>query len=400
MSRRALALLLSLLAPTVSLAGCFNSGGGDGDDDLDQTNMTGNQGAPNATLPDDRGEAIAFQETNKTEEGLGGVEHKHDYWKGETRAVVFSDTVFFSFIPVYPDGPGSNPRSVAYIKLPQPNLVYEGATSVEVLVESVDVEGVAHPMAPALTLTYRTASGDGFQDGPALAIGSPAILPVSAKETDMPHSVSSLWAFRIATDRPEWFSTAKVTITAVKGSEVVDWPGHPEFYTDSSQRVVVDKDFKVHRAGLDELMLYGAASTWVAPDKLISYGTGRLDVFINITRAVASNGAEPKGFFLEYHNATILDAENRFNERLDDEEKGREFTHKDYHFVIEVDPNGMDGPYQPKSRWGFRPVATFAELPDNPVANGLCPGCFAYDIEYHMTIIATKAETEQARINE
>jgi hypothetical protein len=56
----------------------------------------------------------------------------------------------------------------------------------------------------------------------------------------------------------------------------------------------------------------------------------------------------------------------------------------------------MDGPYQPSSRWGFRPVATFAETP----AASLCPGCFAYDIEYHMTIVAHKATEAQARLNE
>ena len=386
------------------LAGCFGSP--DAPAAPVEPEQTDAQENVTVELPDDRGEAIAFQETNKTEEGLGGVEHRHDYWRGQTRVVVYEGDSYFGIFPVYPDGQGTSAKSVAYVKLPQPMLVYEGATSVEVAVNGVTFVvsesspagrlETPHPAAPALTLSYRTAAAEDFVEGPALAVGTPAVIPVSAKETDMPHSVSSLWAFRIETDKPEWLASANLTITAVKGGSVVDWPGHPEFYADTDQRVIVDKDFKVHRQGIEEGILYGSASSWVAPDKLISYGTGRLDVYINITKAVASNGATPTGFFLEYHNATILDAEDEFNERIDDEEKGRQFDHQDYHFVVEVHPAGMDGPYQPSSRWGFRPVATFAETP----AASLCPGCFAYDIEYHMTIIAHKAVEEQVRLNE
>lgn len=210
----------------------------------------------------------------------------------------------------------------------------------------------------------------------------------------MPHSVSSLWAFAIDTDKMAGL-TADVTITAVRGADVVDWPGHPDFYADAPMRTVMDEQVKVHRSGIDEFALYGAGSSWNKPSKLISYGTGFVDVFVNITSATASNGAQPTGFFLEYHNATILDAEDEFNDRIDDEVGGRAFEDAYYHFVVPVEPAGMDGPYQPESLWGFRIVATFAET---PVAS-LCPGCFPYDVEYHMKIVAHEGNHDH-RINE
>lgn len=390
----ALALTLVLLA-----AGCISKGE-ETPEPVDTANTTNE--TPDATLPDDRGTAIAFNETNKTEEGVGGIDHKHDYWQGETRAIVYEGEEFFRLFPVMPDGEGSQPASIVYIKPPQPSLVYEGAASIEVLVapaEIVVADGVSapHPIPPSLTLQYRTAASDQFVDAGPITAGSPLIIPVSAKETDMPHSVSSLWAFAIKADSRQDASAAlNVTITAVKGSEVVDWPGHPEFYADKDERVIAEKPVSVHRQGIEEGILYGSASSWVHPDKLVSYGTGYLDVFVNVTSASSSTGAEPTGFFLEYHNATILDAEDEFNDRIDDEVKGRQFDHQDYHFVVPVDPAGMDGPYQSGSLWAFRMVATFAETP----AASLCPGCFAYDIEYTMTIVAHKATEEQARINE
>lgn len=383
-------LALALLLP--AFAGCLSS-----DEPPSEPEPLGETNASevNATLPDDRGEAIAFQETNATEEGAGGVEHLHDYWGGAERVDVFVGDVSFFVTPVYPDGEGSQARSIAYIKLPPPNLIYEGASEVQILVQAPTLDGTTPmPVAPALTLTYRTASSDAFVDGGAITYAQALVLPVAARETDMPHSVSSLWAFALKTDKPEMFTSVNVTITAIKGSKVVDWPGHPDFYKDRSERVVMDADLNVHRQGIEEGLLYGTASSWTPPEKLISYGTGYLDVFVNISSASSSNGAPPTGFFLEYHDATILDAEDSFNDRIDDTEGGRAYDDEFYHFVVPVTAEGMDGPYQPSSRWGFRMVATFAETP----AASLCPGCFAYDIEYHMTIVAHEGE-DAARIN-
>lgn len=394
---RPVALSLALLIVTGALAGCI---GGDEAPDTSPTVETGstNETEPNATLPDGRGSAIAFEETNVTEEGAGGIEHKHDYWQGKERVDVFVDDVYFGF-PLYPDGEGSEPKSVAYVKLGPPNLIYEGAAAVEVLVQAPEVRvefddvpvpevALPNPAPPSLSLRYRTASSEGFEEAGTLTYGTPLTIQITPRETDMPHSVSSLWAFALVTDSPDYMSAVNVTITAIKGNDVVDWPGHPEFYVDRDSRVVLDGDFQVHRQGIEEGLMYGTASSWIAPEKLISYGTGYVDVFVNISSAQASNGATPTGFFLEYHDATILDAEDDFNDRIDDEEGGRAYDDEYYHFVVPVTAEGMDGPYQPQSRWGFRMVATFAET---PVAS-LCPGCFAYDIAFTMKIVAHKGD--------
>ncbi len=56
-----------------------------------------------------------------------------------------------------------------------------------------------------------------------------------------------------------------------------------------------------------------------------------------------------------------------------------------YQFAVPVDDVGMDGPYQPASRWGFRAMATFADVEG---VVGFCPGCFPYDIEYDIEVVA------------
>lgn len=391
LSRRAIVLAaLVMLLP--AYAGCLS--GGEAPTAADEEGPAVNDTTPDATLPDDRGTAIAFEETNQTEDGEGGIEHKHDYWGGAETIIVFQEDVGLFPIPLFPDG-SSSPASVAYVKLgnipgtDEPAKVFEGTAEVEVLVDAPTLEGATPTPLPAgLSLKYRTASSSEFVDGGSIPYGEPVLIPVGAKETDMPHSVSSLWAFQFTTDRVD-FSGITVTITIRKGANVVDWPGHPEFYPDNkTERVVLDGDFAVHRSGIEEGLFYGTASSWIHPEKLISHGTGYVDVFVNISSAAASNGASPTGFFLEYHDATILDAEDAYNDRIDDEEGGRAFEDAYYHFVVPVTPEGMDGPYQPESLWGFRMVATFAETP----AASLCPGCFPYDVAFTMKIVAHKAD--------
>jgi hypothetical protein len=140
-------------------------------------------------------------------------------------------------------------------------------------------------------------------------------------------------------------------------------------------------------SGAAESFLYDQGGTWAAPDKLISYGTGKLVVIINVTSFSTQTGAAPTGFFLEVHNATIIGPEVTFGERFGEKDKKNDLKH--YEFNVPVDGAGMDGPYQPASRWGFRVMATFAQIPvSNPVASALCPGCFSYDIEYDLTVLA------------
>ena len=371
------------------LAGCIGKPTDSGAKPLSAGNVT----APssNATLPDGRGQSAGNLETNKTETGAGGVDHKHDYWKGAESVVIYSRNVAFQTTPIFPGGQGSQPAAHAYIKVPKPLLVFEG--TVEVVIEAKDPTffGATPDAAPpAIKMQYRTAADDKFRDGPALGIGAPVSIKVNPKETDMPHSTSSLWGWTLTTDKPD-LAQVNLTITIKKGAEVVNWPGHPDFYAEKSARVVMDKDSKVHRSGIDEGLLYGSGSTWQAPEKLVSYGTGTLDVFLNITSTSSSNGATPANYFLEYHNATILDAEDQFSARVHDAENKNDL--KSYHFVIKVDPEGMDGPYQPSSRWAFRPTAsfTYTTIPGQGSV-GLCPGCFPYDIAYHITVIAHKSD--------
>ncbi len=379
-----------VLATLVLLSGCIGpKDKGVKPAALNAANNTTNQ---TAVLPDGRGESLGNLETNKTENGTGGQQHKHDYWKGAESVTIFSGDVSFFPTPLFPDGQGSQPKSVAYVKLPNTSFVFEGSDLVTLNAKQgqacLDPTLPCAPDAapPKLHLEYRSAADSSWRDAGDLAFGSPTKIPVQPKETDMPHSVLSLWVFRVTTDNPS-LSSVNLTIVTHKGREVVNWPGHPDFYADSDVRVVAqNKHVKTHMSGAAEAELYDQGGTWASPDKLISYGTGKLLVIVNVSSAVTQTGQSPTGFFLEVHNATIIGPEVEFGDRYGDKDKKNDLKH--YEFEVPVDGAGMDSPYQPASRWGFRVMATYAELPDNPVANGLCPGCFSYDIEYDLTVIA------------
>ena len=429
-----LVLAVGLLLPSLALAGCF---GGDDPAPAQDTlvNQTEDRGNKNATLPDDRGESAGIKETNKTEEGIGGVDHKHDYWAGRETVVLLDNRfVYFTPTPVYPDGEGTAAKSVAYVKLPcvpvegseecAPSLVYEGAEKVTVTATNptfhpeceifscpalweqpihepplppappVPRQDVPHPDPPKFFLQWRSAADSDWREPVPLEMDTPIDIQVGAKETDMPHSVRSLWVFRITTDEPASVGI-DLTITTTKGRDVVDWPGHPDFYADGPIRKVSDKPVTTKMSGAKEGYLYDSGGTWVAPDKLVSHGTTRLVVIANVTGVTTATGMKPTGFFLEYHNATIVGPEIRFGERLGDVEGDNDLT--SYNFDIPVDVNGMDGPYQPASRWGFRLMATFTdvdvprEVPEVGGASvGLCPACFEYTIDYNLVVFAIK----------
>src|SRR5439155_20353642 len=118
-------------------------------------------------------------------------------------------------------------------------------------------------------------------------------------------------------------------------------------------------------------------------------GTSKLLVIVNVTGISSQTNQAATGYFLEVHNATVIGPEITFGDRYADKDKKNDL--KSYVFEVPVDGAGMDGPYQPESRWGFRAMATFAESPaDIPMVGkvGLCPGCFDYDIEYDLTVLA------------
>lgn len=374
---------LALLVVTAAFPGCFGS---EDEPPVAATvePATNDSTAANATLPDDRGESAGLKETNVTEEGVGGELHMHDYWEGRESVVVLDERVYVSYLPLFPDGPDTAARNVAYVKLPNGTLVYEGANRVTVEIRDPQItsqEGIPYAAgAPQMTLQYLTAADNEWRDAGALPWGTAVEIEVAPRETDMPHSTMSLWVFRLLTDQPGPPKTLHMTVTVYRGAAVVDWPGHPDFYANSDRRVVLDTTVKTRVNGMVEnTLLYDQAGTWVSPEKLISWGTSRLEVAVVIEDISNDLDAPPDGYYLEFHNATIVGPEFVFEDPIRDESPPQDLTEWD--FVVEVDPNGMDGPYQPESRWGFRIRATYA--------NGqLCPGCFNYDITYTIRVVA------------
>src|SRR5581483_1037118 len=178
------ALVAFLLATGFLLAGCI----GAKEPVKPAAAMVNNTTVRNATLPDRPGECIGCLETNKTEAGMGGMNHTHDYWKGRETVTVFHDDVF---------GPGGSPVDPC---TPDPN-------------------------PPKVHLQYRSAADSTWRDAADLALGVPLKINVLPKETDMPHSVLSLWVFRLTTDNPS-LSSVNLTIVIHKGRDVVNWPGH------------------------------------------------------------------------------------------------------------------------------------------------------------------------------
>lgn len=382
--RPALCLVLCVLA-----AGCF--GGGEPSDGgpvevANETNST-----PSFALPEDRGVSAAATETNVTEEGAGGLDHKHDYWEGREQVVLYEGDLGSAIFPLFPNGEGSTPAGVAYLKLPEGKLVYEGAEKLTLVVRPRGEEGsIARTLPPpGLSMQYRTAASSEWGAQQDLAMDTPLEIPVTVKETDMPHSRKSLWNFRFVTDRPPtFFESLNVTLTVYRGRGVVDWPGHPEFYAERAERVVFDGTVTTHQYGFPENGFYEGMEAWVPPEKLISYGTGQVDVYVNVTSFTSTPPTEPAQYLLYAHNATEGGFECCDGQAYEDVNGANDLV--SYHFVVPVDANGMDGPYQPASRWGFHLAARIgAALPEaGPV--GFTDGA-TYDITYHMTIIARKA---------
>lgn len=324
-------------------------------------------------------EVSAFKETNATEAGLGGEAHAHDYWKGRDRVDLFVGDVSLAPLPILTGGFRSYSVETT---LPPPALVYEGASHVEFLVGGASATGVDPYPVPAMRVEYRSAA-DGpldWRDGGALATGTPTLVPVAPHETDMPHSVASLWVFRLVAEGPH-VTNVNLTVTAVRGTDVPPWPGHPEFYAERNTRVVFDGDASNKEIGLAaRYVLFGGERDWRFPDRVISWGTGSLEIFVNVTRVEAP--IPPDSAYLRVRNATQV---------FDDfvvlyDVEGRDDL-QSYHFSMPVDVAGMDSPYAPMSRWAFSLAVGYAD------GNGaVLPSA----VDYHMTILAVKAEDPDA----
>lgn len=331
---------------------------------------------PSVDVP--RDDLSAFRETNRTESGIGGMAHDHDYWKGRDRVDLLSRRVGISPFPLLGRddavGSQSGDRAPDY-----PGLVYEGTATVEVVVKEpllrAGAAPVPHAAPPPLKLLYLTAA-DGatmWRDGGVLAYGTPTVIPVRPEEVDMPHSLASLWLFRLEAAGSHSFSV-NLTVTIVHGDDVPMWPGHPDFYGESRQRLVMDADGSTREPGLGESLVRDAFYDYVHPDRLISWGTTKLDVFVNVTRVSGPGGApaDPLSLYLRVRNATSQ-ADDVYG--FDDLESGAK---RSFRFEVPVDANGMDSPYAPSSRWGFAMGAFYMAFSDSA----------PYELDYHLTVIA------------
>jgi len=396
--RKATWLITGVLLASAS-AGCILGDDGDAVAPAASGNGT-SQGTvlENQTAaPDGRGDLAAFKESNATEsEGVGAMEHKHDYWGGETRKVIADFPAGLIPIPLLPEGKAAG-TAIADFDLEAPNVVYEGTKQLEVVFSNVTVWGGTlveaagagkAPDHPAISIyvDYLTAMDDPgqFRAAGQAQPDQPLIIPVDPQQADMPHQEKSLWVFRIYTGEANAW-TFNVTITAVKGYDVVDWPPHPDLYRDRPTRSVFEGAVSGEYTGDAANFLYGDDANWVYPDRIISYGTDSVEVLI--TRG-AWNAQTPEPaadeFELQFTNASYIpkvgNGDPAGGHLQDDGTDG-----SSYRFIVPVDPAGFDTPYGTASRWGFRFVPTSEPY-----------GRMPWSHDYTMTILAHGHSIEEA----
>ncbi|HUR69855.1 MAG TPA: hypothetical protein VM370_11475 [Candidatus Thermoplasmatota archaeon] len=372
-----------------AFAGCISKGGDDTPQTTNETNTANGvlDANESAAAPDGRGQLSAFKETNRTESnGTGAMEHKHDYWHGQDRAHV--DDIFVPLIP-FPllpckqagtcttgGGGETYPAGTAIadfdIRRPDPaagigGLIYEGSSSVELLpnyiVAQTVQDGVQVPNPNAhVFFDYLTAADEPgqFHEGGELKAGTPFVIPIKPTEADMPHQTKSLWIFRIYSDSSTLTFEMNLTVTAVKGGTVVDWPPHPDLYADKSERLIFEGPVASESKGTVDSNIYGSDSLWVHPERILSWGTERIEIEISGVTLTTDAPVPASGYVLDFHNASkspLLGNGAQYGGRLTDD--GSDGT--TYHYTIDItnDFDSYDTPYGQKSRWGFRFVPQF-----------------------------------------
>lgn len=382
--------LVVLLAVSMALAGCINKG----DVAEEPTAPAQTNDTLPTTLPDGR-EFTAVQETNKTEEGVGGMEHKHDYWQGFDQITIFDQDVSPSLTPVFERGDDSKVW-IAFINLGNISeednrsaLIYEGTGKVDFTLTGGPAWATSYQM------TFRTAASDWTPWQP-IAVGETFSYEPQKIETDMPHSFRSLWNWKLQAVAPvpvtgDLFVSdvapegepMHVTIVVHRARDVDDWPGHPAFYDGVDERIVAEnKPGKSSVQHAADVLVYGVEPDQVVPDRLISMGTRTLDVYVNITRLELPPGVENAGFHLFWRSADTTPnslGHSQFNNETD----AKTFAY----WRLEVDDDMVDSPYQPTSRFSFKVLATPA---DSSVV--LCYRCMPYELEYTITVIARPDE--------
>jgi hypothetical protein len=128
------------------------------------------------------------------------------------------------------------------------------------------------------------------------------------------------------------------------------------------------------------------------PQKLISYGTRSVYVWVNVTDYAASNPAlAPVSWYLWHTNASgvsnITSPFDATNHSIDK---------KEHFWILPVNDTDMDSPYQDHSRWQFQLRGSYA-TPENP-APATVPkwdqfscyaGCADYAVKYTITVKAS-----------
>lgn len=392
-------VLVALLLASPLLAGCLKKPEGE----VDAAAVV-NETA--FVPPEGRGPIVAFEETNATEAGAGGVDHHHDLWNGQSRVVIFETQAMMS--------PGASPDGVsATFRPPQGTFIFEGTGLVEFTIANptrhaceplvtfggkfycTDYLGEGRPAAPpvpdpkpsdGLELRYKHASTAEWIDAGPLAWGTPLPIKITQPtETDMPHATSSVWEFQV-TSPHSYDSTLAFTAKAemVRGEgDVPLWPGHPDFYAERDSRTVVESvPAKACDGGLTGAgcLLAGDGVEPVVPSKLISYGTRTLYIWANITDAQFPNPAtQPTVWFLYHRNAT---GQNNITDIFD---QNHAIDVREHSWILPVDDGSMDSPYADGSRWEFELGAAFTP----PAGSSCYGGCADWYAEYTLTVIAS-----------
>lgn len=387
MARRPLVLLAALLFPLVSLTGCL--GGEEGAPAAVDPNADNSTNTSSTELPTGR-RFVAIEETNATEDGVGGMDHKHDYWHGEEHVVVYDEDVEPFFLPIG-ERDDTSKFFIGYVNLQtvpgddeRPALVYEGTGVVTFTITQ------APSWSDTFEVVYRTAASD-WLEPIDVRVGEPFVYEPEKIETDMPHSNRSLWNWKLYAKSPlpvtgdpaGWFDLSQspihVTISVTKARNVDDWPGHPDFYGGAAERIVVNEaqgQANIQHAA--DVLLYGVEPDQIVPEKLISMGTKYLDVYVNITHLQMPPGVEADGFTLFWRTAGHQPSDLGYNPG-NNETDGKTWAY----WRLTLDDNELDSPYQPESRFSFKVLANAA---NSEFAR--CYRCVPYQIEYVMTVIA------------
>jgi hypothetical protein len=371
------------------LAGCIGGGKNNLSPAATKANNTT---AQNTTLPDGRKFAAATETTKVENSSTGGIAHMHDYWKGKETITVFDDDVSVDLVPVFERGDNGHVLEgfINLEKLPgdstgAPALIFEGTGSVSFTLTS------APAWASDYQITFRTAGKD-WSSWTPVSVGKAFVYTPDKIETDMPHSIRSLWNWKLqavgpvplagdagATSGTPATQQVHVKIVVTKAHNVDNWPPHPDFYSGQPERfVMTNKQGKTNVQNAADVEVYGVEPDQVIPDKLISMGTGVLDVYVNITQLTLPPGVPNGGFTLYWRSADTTPNSLGIFSIANSTDK----TTKAYWHLV-INNSVVDSPYQPTSRFGFKVLAN--PIDDSAVA---CYRCMPYTIDYTMTVIA------------